>query len=98
MYGFVPPSALSAAAFALSTACGSRLSRETILHHPKINLEVFKPQTVERSAPVMPAWVNRPERGAVSRVGFVGQSFAATLDAGKAQAVRDLLAAVSNRS
>jgi tetratricopeptide (TPR) repeat protein len=79
-----------------AAGCKTQLSRETIKNHPKINLSVFAPAVVERSAPIEPLWVKQPERGAVSFVAFTGQSFAQTLDAGKSQAVRDMLSAVSN--
>src|SRR5262245_8103165 len=77
-------------------ACAARLSRDVIAHHPRIKLTVVEPQVVERSEPFPPSWTRAPERGADAFVAFLGQSSAATMDAAKDEAMRDLLSAVSN--
>lgn len=79
-----------------SQACTTQLSREVIQHHPRIQLTVVEPQVVDRSEPFPPVWTRAPERGAESFVAFLGQSSGDSMEAAKAEAMKDLLSAVSN--
>lgn len=78
-----------------AAGCGPTLSRELIRNHPRIRLTVLEPQIAEQSAPVRPRWVSEAPRGA-GFVAFTGQSFAPSLDDARAQATRDLYAAISS--
>jgi tetratricopeptide (TPR) repeat protein len=80
----------------LLVSCGPRLPKELIANHPRIKVEIVKPQVVEASAPIPPVWTRRIDRGAVDHVPFAGQSSAGSMDAAQQQAMDDLLAAVSN--
>ncbi len=80
----------------LACVPASPLSRQTILNHPKVSLEILKPQVVEQSAAIEPAWVRTPQRTEVAGVAFVGQAFAPSQDEAAKQAQRDLLSAISN--
>lgn len=76
--------------------CAPGLSRETIRNHPRIDVTVLEPQIVERSAPFPPPWTLRPDRGAVAYVSFIGQASGSSIDQAKADAQRDLLAAIAS--
>lgn len=81
---------------AVWVACQTQLSSETIVHHPRLTLSALAPQVVEASHPIRPLWIEKSPRGAVAFVPFTGQASAPTLDAAKAQAQKDLYAAVSS--
>src|SRR5438105_682095 len=82
---------------ALSFAgCGPTLTKEIIKNHPAVSLKLLRPEVVESSAPLEPAWVRKETKTAGDALPFTGQSFALTLDEAKKQAERDLLSAVSS--
>src|SRR5262245_50720211 len=81
---------------AFIVGCGPKLPKELIANHPRIKVEIVKPQVVEASAPIPPVWTRRLERGAVAYVPFAGQSAASSMDAARTQAMDDLLGAVSS--
>ncbi|MBK6686311.1 MAG: tetratricopeptide repeat protein [Deltaproteobacteria bacterium] len=76
--------------------CQTQLSSETIVHHPRLALSTLTPKVVEASQAIRPLWIEKSPRGAVAFVPFTGQASAPTLDAAKAQAQKDLYAAVSS--
>ena len=87
---------VSAVSIATLVACGPVLSRQTIRVHEELGLDALEPKVIEASAPIPPRWLGQTDRRAAGRIGFVGYSTARTLDAAKAQAMRDLLSSVSS--
>ncbi len=76
--------------------CGPRLPKDLIANHPRIKVQLVKPQVVEASAAIPPVWTRRLDRGAVAYVPFAGQSAGSSIDEARKHAMDDLLSAVSN--
>lgn len=77
-------------------SCRTALPRELIAAHPALVAGRMGPVVVEASDAARPSWVGRAERGAVAYVEFVGQASAPAVDTARAEAMRDLLAAVAS--
>ncbi|MCC7383635.1 MAG: tetratricopeptide repeat protein [Deltaproteobacteria bacterium] len=77
-------------------SCAAQLSRELIRNHPRIKITVLEPQVIETSAPFPPPWTRQLGGRGGDFVPFSGQAVGDDLESAKANALRDLLAAVAS--